>query len=232
MEAERKRFYGDDLEEGEVYDESREDSSDSDQITVEMLQDELKKLKDIQANKTMNDSSNVSQYRDSTQDEILNINTTKNEQSNHTVSSVQEESKESCSTESENISENASVGQKKRVSFIEPCDQNYADNEPLTFEVPYSIEQDNKYKDEDDDCIRIDFSHSCNISDIPESDNTEIQSPVDIYKTFSIPIKPILKRSPNDMFPNLEVPPSHEDSSTDTDNECYNVKSAYSSVSK
>ncbi|EFN77863.1 Unconventional prefoldin RPB5 interactor [Harpegnathos saltator] len=234
LEEERRRFYGDDLEKGKVCDESEkeDDSFDSEQIKIYMLQEQPEKYKYIQANKVTNDTSDVPSSSDTTQDETLNINSAENEQSNHIVNFIQEEPKENSSTESGDISETANVEQKKRVSFVEPCDQDNVDDESSIFEVLSSVEQDNSYSDENDDVDKIEFSHSSHTPNISESSNTEIQSPADIYKIFSTPIKPILKRSPNDMLPNQIVPPLQEDSSTDTDNECYSIKpSAYSSVS-
>ncbi|XP_032683030.1 unconventional prefoldin RPB5 interactor-like protein isoform X2 [Odontomachus brunneus] len=239
LETERQNFHSDDLEEDEVYDEEDDDTSDSDEITMEMLQEELKKLNDSCRNKAMNDTSNISNSCDAAQDETFDTNSTKSEQSNHTPSSVQKESKNSCSTESENTSEDTNIKQKKRVSFVEPCDQSNADeetsgnDESLISEVSHFVEQDNTCNDENDEDIKIEFSPSSYIPHVPESNNAEIQSPIDIYKMFGEPIKPILKRSPNDMLPNQVVPPPHEDSSTDTEDERCNVQtSAYTSVVK
>lgn len=233
MEDERRKFYGDDLEEGEVYDEFEEDgdTSDSDQITIEMLQDELTKLKDFQKNEVTNDTPNVSSSSDTTENKTFNTNSTADEESNHTVKSIQEKSEESCSTESGNTPEGTTVERKKKVSFVEPCDRNDTDDETPIFEVSHHMKEDNICNEENDDVIRIEFSHSSNVPNITVSNNTEIQSPVDIYKMFSASIKPILKRSPNDMFPNEAVPPLHEDSGTDTDDEYYIKPSAYGSVS-
>lgn len=239
LEAEQQNSHSDDddLEEGEVYDEEEDDtSSDSDEITMEMLQDELRKLKDGHRNKAMNDTSNVMNSCNATQDETFETNSTKSEQSDHTVNSVQE-SKDGCLTELENTSENTNTKQKKRVSFVEPCDQNNADeetsanDEPLISEMSDFVEQDNTCNDEDYEDIRIEFSPSSYVPHILESNNAEIQSPVDIYKMFGESIKPILKRSPNDMLPHQVVPLSHEDSSSDTENECNVQTSTYTSVS-
>lgn len=242
METERQSFYGDDLREGEVYSESEDNNdtsdSDSDKITIEMLQEELKRLQDIRRNRVTNDMSNVTNSCGVVQDETFNTNFTKNEQSDYTVSSIEKELKESCSTESKDIPKNTNVKRKKRISFMEPCDQNNAneqisvDNEPSMFEMTHSVEQNDTNDDDNDDNIRIEFSPSSYVPNILESDDTEIRSPADIYKIFSKPIKPILKRSPNDMFSQQVVPPSLEDSSSDTENECYSIKaSAYTSVS-
>lgn len=230
MEDEQLKFYGDDLEEGEVYDESEDDdTSDSDQVTVEMLKEELKRLKDIQKNKVTSDTSNICSSPDATQDEISNINSTKNEESNHTVHSIQEESKESYPIESGNISDSTNIKQKRRVSFVEPCDQSNADDEAVIFPISY---EDNTCGDKNDDCIRIEFLHSSYIPNKFESNDTRIQSPADIYETFRAPIKSILKRTPHDLLNNEVVPSLLGDSSTDTEDECFSIKpSAYGSVS-
>ncbi|XP_014479391.1 PREDICTED: unconventional prefoldin RPB5 interactor [Dinoponera quadriceps] len=238
LEAERQEFYADDLEEGEVYDESEEDDeSDSDPITVEMLQEELKRLKDIQANKVTNDTSNISNSCDATQDETLSTNSTESIQPD--VNSTEEALKESSSTESEYTSKSTdgtdTTRRKKKVSFVELNDQSNAGDKPSILEVKqdYSVEQDDTHNEDNDDDIRIEFLHSTHVPNIPEPNNTEIQSPADIYKIFSVPIKPILKRSPNDMFSNQAVPPLREDSSTDTEDESSGVKpSAYDFVIK
>lgn len=234
LEAEQKKFYGDDLKDGEVYDESEEDLSDSDQIT-EIIQEELKKLKDIQISRTSN-TSNISS--DPAQDKILNINVTKNEQSHFSTSYIQEKLKESCSLEPREMSKDTNR-KERRISFAEPCvievESDTEKEISISQEACSAVKQDNKYNDsseDEDNTIRIKFSHSSHIPDIFESDNMKIQSPVDIYKMFSAP-KSILKRSPNDIILNQVVPPLNADSNTDTEDEDeYITHSAYNSVSK
>lgn len=237
LEAEQKEFYGDDLKDGEVYDESEEDLSDSDQIT-EIIQEELIKLKDIQMGRITSDTSNISS--NPAQDEILDTNVTKNEQSHFSTNCIQERLRESCSPEPEiEMSKDTNTKERRRISFAEPCVIEVEDDMekeiPISQEVCSAVKQDDKYNDgseDEDNTIRIEFSHSSHIPDTFESNNTEIQSPVDIYKMFSAP-KSILKRSPNDMILNQVVPPLNEDSSTDTEDEDEYVKqSAYNSVSK
>ncbi|XP_018402430.1 PREDICTED: unconventional prefoldin RPB5 interactor-like protein [Cyphomyrmex costatus] len=235
LEAKRKVYYGDDLKDGEVYDESEEDESDSDQITTERIQEELKKLKDIQMGRTTSDTS--SNNSDIVQDKILDISTTKNEQSDSSTNFIQEKIREeSCSPEHKEVSKDTNTKEQRRISFAEPCvieDQSNT-KESISQEVCSTLKQDdtcNESSEDKNDIIRIEFSHSSHTPDLLESNNTEIQSPVDIYKMFSAP-KSILKRSPNDMIFNEVAPPLNE-SSTDTEDEDEYVEhSTYNSVIK
>lgn len=187
METERKAYY--DLKDGKVYDESEEDESDSDQITTEKIQEELKKLEDIQMDRATSDTS-----------------------------------------------KDTNTKEKRRISFAEPCvieDESNTKEISISREVCSALKQDicNESSEDENDTIRIEFSHSSHTPDIVESNNMEIQSPVDIYKMFNAP-KSILKRSPNDMIFNEAAPPLNESSSTDTEDEIEHVKhSAYNSVS-
>lgn len=239
LEAEQKEFYGDDLKDDEVYDESEEDISDSDQITTEIIQEELKKLRDIQMNRNTNSTSNIS---DATQDEILDTHTMKNEGSHSSTNFIQDYTlRKSYSPESKKESKDTNMKETRRISFAEPCvteERGNAEEEEILIpqEACFTSKQDNTYENsedaDEDDTIRIEFSHSSHIPDIFESNNTEIQSPVDIYKMFSAP-KSILKRSPNDMIYDQTALTLNGDSSTDTEDEDEYVKhSAYSSVSK
>ncbi|XP_011684879.1 PREDICTED: unconventional prefoldin RPB5 interactor [Wasmannia auropunctata] len=255
LQTERKAFYGDDLKDGEVYDESEEDTSDSDQITTEIIQEELKKLKAIQMSTSDTLSSLISS--DATQDKILDTN---NEQSYSSTNFIQEKLKESCSLGSEeeskdtNIKESCSlefreefkdtnVKERRRISFAEPCvvdeftqdEGSTGENLSISQEVYSAPEQDeahNESSEDEDDTVRIEFSHSSHTPDILQSNNMEIHSPVDIYKTFCTP-KSILKRSPNDMIFDQAVPPLNDDSNTDAEDEDeYGTHSAYNSVLK
>ncbi|KYQ57176.1 RNA polymerase II subunit 5-mediating protein like protein [Trachymyrmex zeteki] len=188
LETERKAYY--DLKDGKVYDESEEDESDSDQITTEKIQEELKKLEDIQMDRATSDTS-----------------------------------------------KDTNTKEKRRISFAEPCvieDESNTKEISISREVCSALKQDicNESSEDENDTIRIEFSHSSHTPDIVESNNMEIQSPVDIYKMFNAP-KSILKRSPNDMIFNEAAPPLNESSSTDTEDEIEHVKhSAYNSVIK
>lgn len=255
LKDERERFYDNDLEEGEVYDESEEDddlSDCDDEITIEAIQEEIKKLKAMQIDKTTNgleskcdmSSSNITQNQISnidvseskcddvlssnvTQNQILNIDVIENKQFD-LVHSNQEELKY-CPPEPKDIASdgcNTDIKKKARVSFVEPCVINHYDveDERLTFESSSTIEDicDNEnYVDDDNDTIRIEFSHSSHIPITPESSVTEVQSPVDVYKMFipfdSNVLKSILKRSPNDI-PNEAIVPLNEDT-TDPEDE-------------
>lgn len=245
LEAERKEFYGDldegevydDSEEGEVYDDSDEDTSDPNEITTE-IEEELK-LKDIPMNKSTCNISDVN--IDAVQDTILDTNITRNEQFDLTVNSSQEELRNNYLPESkEDTSKFTNAKKTGRVSFIEPHNMENTESD-IEGEILMSNEkshftskQDKTCNDDsenEDDIIRIEFSHSSHIPNISASSNTEIQSPVDIYKIFSVP-KSILKRSPNDMIPN-QIVPLNEESSTDAEDEVEYVKhSAYNSVSR
>nr|XP_012233481.1 PREDICTED: RNA polymerase II subunit 5-mediating protein homolog [Linepithema humile] len=231
LEAEQKKFYNDDLQEGEVYDESEEDdSSDCDEITAEKIEEELKKLKNIQMNKYIKNTSNV--CSEVTQDTTLD----KNEQSSLAAHSSQDKLKENYLSELGDVSEDTSL-KKRRVSFVEPCamENDTKEEIPISQKSCSVLKQNcthNEDSKEEDDIIQIEFSHSSCAPNIPESNNVEIQSPTDIYKMFCAP-KSILKRSPNDMIPNQIAPPLDEDSNTETEDEDDHVKpSAYNSVIK
>ncbi|KAG5306458.1 RMP protein, partial [Acromyrmex insinuator] len=188
LENERKAYYGDDLKDGEVYDESEEDESDSDQITTEKIQEELKKLKDLQMGRIT-------------------------------------------------ISKDINTKEKRRISFAEPCvigDESNTNKISIPQEVCSAVKQDdtcNESSEDENDTIKIEFSHSSHTPDILESNNMEIQSPVDIYKIFNAP-KSILKRSPNDMIFNEVVPPLNESNNTDTEDEDEYVNYEYNSMIK
>lgn len=213
QEAERERFYDDDLQEGEAYDESEEDLSDCDEITTEMLEEELKKLKDIRKDRITSasdaSSSNTIPHE---------IPDTESEQSDLVNSSREE--LQNRSPEPNDTSESAK--NKRRVSFVESlaledqCDIEEESSMPKD-DPPGQDEAYDNENSVDDDIIRIEFSHTLNTSKAPESSTTEVRSPVDIYKMFSIP-KSILKRSPNDI-PNGAIAPVNESNSTDTEEE-------------
>lgn len=197
---------------------------------MKMLEEELKKLKDIKSNKMMSDTENTP--NSNTTQDILNTNI-ENEQSNPSIHSNQEKLEKNCS--SEPLPKSINVKKKGRISFVE-CDVNDENNtEGKTSQKDCSMMQSNthSYEDTEDDenIIKIKFSHSPHIPNIPETNNSEIQSPIDIYKIFFMP-KSILKRSPNDMVPNQTAIPISDDSSTDDDTEDDKVKySVYKSVS-
>lgn len=222
------------MEEGEVYDESEEDISDSDQNTIEIIQEELQKLKDMQMDRITSSTSNISS--DAAQHKILDTNTAKNEESRLSANFIQDILKESCSSELKEESKDTNTKEKRRISFAEPCviedEDNIAEEISIFQEACSNLEQVDTYESfEEDDTIRIEFSHSSHTSDILESNDTEIKSPIDIYKIFSTP-KSILKRSPNDMIYDRVVH-LDEDNSTDTEDEDEYVKQfLFSSVSK
>lgn len=234
---EQKKFYGDDLKDGEVYDELEEDVSDFDQSTTEIIQEELKKLKAFQMSRNTNSTSNISS--DAAQDKILDTHSIDNEESLSFTNFIQDTLRESCSSDSKEVFKNINTKETRRISFAEPCvteDKSSTEEEEISIsqEACSTSKQDENSEDEDkDDTIRIEFSHSSHVPDICESNNAEIQSPIDIYKMFSAP-KSILKRSPNDMiYDRAPAPPLNGDSGTDTEDEDEYVKhSAYSSVSK
>ncbi|XP_011164007.1 unconventional prefoldin RPB5 interactor-like protein [Solenopsis invicta] len=237
LEAEQKKFsddfeFYDDLEDDEVYDESEEDVSDSDQTKQEIIEEELKKLKDIWNNKHTNlDTSNIGS--DAVQDEVLDTNAAENKQIDTSAILTAEKLSETCSPDSREMSKDTNTKERRRISFAEPCFEDVKDN--VEEEIPISQEscsvpkQDESSEDEDD-IIRIEFSHSSHVPDRLESNSTEIQSPTDIYKMFNV-LKSILKRSPNDMILD-QVPPLNEDSGTDVEDEEYVEHFAYNSVIK
>lgn len=232
LEAERKEFYGNDLEDGEVYDESEEDISDSDEITTETIQEELKKLKDIQMDRLTSSTLNINS--DMTEHKILGT-IMKKKESYLSTNFIQDTLKESL-CESMERSKDTNTKERRRISFAEPCvieDEGNAEEEISISQEACSVLKQDTYEsfEDEDDTIRIEFSHSSHIPDTLESNDMEIQSPIDIYKIFNTP-KSILKRSPNDMIYD-RVAYLNENSSTDTEDEDEHVKqSAYSSVIK
>lgn len=243
LEAERREFYGD-LDEGEVYDDSEEEEvyDDSDEDTSEpdetVIEKELK-LKDIPMNKSTCNTSDIN--IDAVQDKILDTNITRNEQFDLTKNSSQEKLKNNHLSESkEDTSKPTNTKKTGRVSFVEPCNMENTESDTereilmSNEKSHFTLKQDKTCNDNfenEDDIIRIEFSHSSHIPNISASNNTEIQSPIDIYKIFSAP-KSILKRSPNDMIPN-QIVPLNEESSTDPEDEIEYVRhSAYNSVIK
>lgn len=236
LEAERKELYGDDLEDDEVYDELDEDVSDiNQQITTEMIEDEIKKLKNIHMSRVTSDTSSTSS--DVAEDKIHDTNGTENKQSSSPANLIQEILRESCSLEPTGLFKETNSKERKRISFVEPCvveDENIENiEEEISISqeicsVPKQDDTHNEGFEDEDDTIRIKFSHSSHTPDIPESDNIEIQSPVDIYKIFITP-KSILKRSPNDMIFNQVVPPLNDSNMEDEDE--YFKPSAYNFVS-
>lgn len=230
------------MKEGEIYDASEEDLSDSDEIITETIEEELQKLKDIQMNKITYNTSDVS--FDTIQDKILDTNVKTNEHLDFTVNSSREELRNDHSSEfKEAISKATNAKKTGRVSFIEPYVMENVENKENIEEkisIPnekscFTSKQDKTCNDDsenEDDIVRIEFSHSSHIPNVSVSSNTEIQSPIDIYKMFNAP-KSILKRSPNDMVPNQIAPLLSEESSTDTEDEVEHVKhSIYNSVSR
>ncbi|KAG5333350.1 RMP protein, partial [Acromyrmex heyeri] len=236
LENERKAYYGDDLKDGEIYDESEEDESDSDQITTEKIQEELKKLKDLQMGRATNDTSNGNS--DTAQDKIIDTSATKNEQSHSSTNFIQQKLREeNCLLEHKEVSKDTNTKEKRRISFAEPCvigDESNTNKISISQEVCSAVKQDdtcNESSEDENDAIKIEFSHSSHTPDILESNNMEIQSPVDIYKMFNAP-KSILKRSPNDMIFNEVVPPLNESNNTDTEDEDEYVNYEYNSMIK
>lgn len=203
-----------------------------------MIEEEIKKLKDIQTSKITHNTSDDS--FDATRDKTLCTNVSKNEHFDLTVNSSQEELKNVHSPESrENISKSTNAKKTGRVLFIEPCimentESDTEEGEMHNKESCFISKQDKTCNDDsenEDDIVRIEFSHSSHIPNVSASSNTEIQTPVDIYKIFNVP-KSILKRSPNDMIPNQIIPPLNEESNTDVEDEVEHVKHfAYNFVS-
>lgn len=200
--------YDDNLEDNEVYDES-DDTSDSDIITMEMIQEELRKLKELQKNEGASDTSKIDSDR------------IENEIERNIPEIVYK-----CT--SENL-------QERRVSFVEPCaveNDDDDDAEKATSQTTNLIGQSDVHdedSEDEDDVIRIEFSHSSCIPVATEL-NTEMKSPADIYKKFSVP-KSILKRSPNDMIPNQVTTFIDEDNSTETEDDDSVRCGIYNSVS-
>lgn len=226
---------------GEIYERSEENSSDSDEMMTETIEEELQKFKDIQMNKITYNTSDVRCF-DAIQDKILDTNVKTNEHLN--LNSNQEELKNHqelnnhSSELKQDISKATNAKKTGRVSFIEPYVIKDAESEEeilIPNEKSCFISKQDKTHDDsenEDDIVRIEFSHSSYIPNISASNNTEIQSPTDIYKMFSAP-KSILKRSPNDMIPNQIAPLLNEESTDAEEDEVEHVKdSIYNSVSR
>lgn len=228
MEAQRKKFYGDDLNEGEVYDESEESTSESDESTDEMNEEESRRSKDIQISEFNIDTSNISST--TTQDKT--IDTIEDVRSNCTVNSDGEKSNEGCLSE---VKTTVGDTKKRKVSFfVEPSIEKdeTTERETIFQEFCSGMKQDDTCaQNSTDDIVRITFSHSSHSPSTSALTSTEIQSPTDIYKMFNTH-KSILKRSPNDMISN-PIPPLNDHDSTDDEDKDESTKhSAYDSVSK
>ncbi|KAL0130631.1 hypothetical protein PUN28_002336 [Cardiocondyla obscurior] len=240
LEAKQKEFYGDDFEDGEAYDESDVDTSDSDQVTTEIIQEEFKKLKDMQMNRITSSISSISTdtAQDKIKDKILDGNAVKNEESHLYTNFTQDILSKSCSLKlrEDSSKESKVIKEKRRISFAEPCVvESNVEEISISEEACSVLKRDDadKDQDKDEDTIKIEFSHSLHNPNIPETNNMEIKSPVDIYKMFGTP-KSILKRSPNDMIYDGVALPLHDittDSSTEDEDE-YTKQSAYSFVLK
>jgi hypothetical protein len=212
------------LENGEVYDEL-DDTSDSDVSTMEIIEEELKKLKKLQKNKVTNHTLKLDSGVTQDKTQILD-NPMRNEQSD-LINSDEKRLRRNSSLEFRDTSQNIHT---RKVSFSELHSINNEDNvgKETSQRICFASQDDICDEDSDDD-IRISFSHSSYTSNIIES-NTEIKTPGDIYRVFSVP-KSILKRSPNDI-PNQIAPPLvHEDDSTEDEIDCP-IRSLYNSVSR
>lgn len=228
MEAQRKKFYGDDLNEGEVYNESEESASESDESTEEMNEEESKISKDSQISESDVDTSNIGSK--ATQDKT--IDTIENTRSNFTVNSDEERSNEGCLSEAKTTVRDI---QKRKVSFVEPLIEKdeTTERETISQEFCSGTKQDDICaQNSTDDIIRITFSHSSHSPSTSALTSDEIQSPADIYKMFNTH-KSILKRSPNDMVYNSVLPLNDHDSTDDDEDKDDSAKhSAYDAVSK
>ncbi|XP_035720690.1 unconventional prefoldin RPB5 interactor-like protein isoform X1 [Vespa mandarinia] len=220
LEDERAKFYGEELEEGEVYYESEsEEESSNDEHSLEEIEKELNKLKEIRMGKSTNVQSTESNMINTivhTENEISNSYSNKTEEVEKTL--LKSISNVSCNNHNEDESfkiaksksmseisnEEVKLKEKRRVSFVEPDFSTYNDDSKIVSiksqdEQSTELSNDN-LDDSEDDIIRIEFKHTDNNLYIPEFTGNEITSPRDIYKMFSKP-KSILKRSPNDVMP-------------------------------
>ncbi|KAL2713912.1 unconventional prefoldin RPB5 interactor-like protein isoform X1 [Vespula squamosa] len=221
LEDERERFYGEELQEGEVYYESDEEESSNDDNSLEEIEKELNKLKEIRMGKNTNEPSveiNVINTSVHTEKEISNSNSKKTEEVEKALSKTISEV--SCNNYNEdetlkiaksksmsNISnDEIKLKEKRRVSFVEPDFSKYNDDSKIVSiknqegQCTELSNDDLNASEDDNDIIRIEFKHTDNNLYIPEFTENKITSPRDIYKMFSKP-KSILKRSPNDIMP-------------------------------
>ncbi|XP_015592575.1 unconventional prefoldin RPB5 interactor-like protein [Cephus cinctus] len=217
-------FYGEELEEGEVYDESEEEEeSSSDEATNEMLERELEKLQEIRIQKKLavppDSSLNVTDKKK--QKEAKNIDDTfLNESPSIIINEILGKPPAVSKAEFESVEPTNEIREQRRnrerkVSFVEPYVQeknNDDDETPLAKERRVSfIEQrlpseDDSTEDfineenekEDDETIQIHFKHSDIDPQIAISAGNVIENPRDVYRLFDKP-KSILKRSPNDL---------------------------------
>lgn len=256
LEDERAKFYGEELEEGEVYYESDEEESSNDEHSLEEIAKELNKLKEIRMGKSKNEQSTESSIIDTTvntEKEISNGNSRKTEEADKTL--LKTISDVSCNNynddESFKIGKSKSMSdisnqeivlkEKRRVSFVEPDLLTYNDDGSEIVTIKNTdvrsteLSNDDLDDSEDDsDIIRIEFEHTDNNLYITEPTENKITSPRDIYKIFSKP-KSILKRSPNDVMPpqNTSLPTyssAEDEEEEDEENEVIKP-SAYNFVS-
>ncbi|KAL2743114.1 unconventional prefoldin RPB5 interactor-like protein isoform X1, partial [Vespula maculifrons] len=221
LEEEREKFYGEELQEGEVYYESDEEESSNDEHSLEEIEKELNKLKEIRMGKNANEQSTKSSVLNTTvhtEKEIPSSNLKETEEVEKTL--LKTTSEVSCTNYDEdktlkitksksmsNISnDEIKLKEKRRVSFVEPDFSTYNDDSKIV-SIKNQEEQctelssdDIDDSENDSDIIRIEFKHTDNNLYIPEFTENKITSPRDIYKMFSKP-KSILKRSPNDVMP-------------------------------
>lgn len=151
---------------------------------------------------------------------------TKNEELDLIVNSNQDSLTEICLSEA--TGEFKNTQKKKTVSFAESDIMKYEKDskaDTSTSQNACFMEQNDIYNDEDsennDNAIRINFSHSCETPNVRASETTDIQSPTDIYRIFTVP-KSILKKSPNmtSDLPSVSlVSPLNADTDTDTTDE-------------
>ncbi|KAK2583403.1 hypothetical protein KPH14_009390 [Odynerus spinipes] len=243
LEDECKEFYGEELEQGEVYYETDEEESSEDDYTMEEIEKEFQKLKEIRMAKNKENQSiepKITENIVNTEKEISSTNSepipekidkilpkTVSEVSCSNVAEipVNESSKIAKSKSMSDINnEETKVKKQRRVSLIVPnSSTDHNDNAEVSGKS--QKEQCTKTKsadvgdtEDDGDVIRIEFKHSDNNPCIPEFTGNRIESPSDIYRKFYKP-KSILKRSPNDVMPPRDISVISTNTSEDEEDE-------------
>ncbi|XP_066599000.1 unconventional prefoldin RPB5 interactor-like protein [Prorops nasuta] len=203
IEDEQNKFYGEELEEGEVYYESDEEDSISEDEMNEAIQEELEKLKELQLQKeNMEKSKEISSNL-----REPSVNVTENVNKNVTTE------KQELFEANFNNSLHENILQTKEISEVENQSSTKIEEKPkivrrVSF-VEKTVEKNNSKSpkrvsdeltdSEDEDTIKIEFEHSDNNPIVEEAPGDSIETPKDFYKVFLKP-KSILKRFSQDML--------------------------------
>lgn len=239
MEAARPDFYTQDLEDGEVYEESESETGSD---ASDNMEDESTSEND---EKTLNIDEPTSSTAHTTQSSSMNqihasnsITGIASSQKINEVNNIEGRSEPITLRvmEPEAREKKVFFGES-RVKYFNNSDKIEAISQDSTAEEPGSSEQtqmreiESSDDKDDDEIIRIEFKHSDCEPEIPDVENESIESPRDIYRMLSKP-KSILKKSLNHVpqYDNYVPPVDYS-----TDEEIEDVPtgvSAYSTVVK